>query len=239
MTVDLPAPRVSSPLTGGSPSHAAAAAHQVRAPLTSIRLRLELLWDELPNTVGASVKREVGGVLSEVKRLSQVLDQVLTWGGTDHGSPAPQETVDAFAVAAARVEAWSARAESRGVRVFLGGAPVRVSQVPGALDQSLDVLLDNALQATPDGSRIVVAVRVSDTYVHVEVRDQGPGMTSEEIARACEPFWRGGLGRSHRGTGLGLTIAAALLTSSGGRLELGNSPDGGLRAAAVLPRVPA
>lgn len=238
MTFGLPTPLVSSPLAEGSPSHAAAAAHQVRGPLTSIRLRLERLWDELPSMVEASVKREVGGVLSEVKRLSQVLDQVLTWGGTDQGSPASQETVDAFAVAAARVEAWLSRAESRGVRVSLGGAPVRVSQVPGALDQSLDVLLDNALQATPDSSEIAVAVRESDTHVHVEVLDQGSGMTSEEIARACEPFWRGG-GRSRRGTGLGLTIAAALLTSSGGRLELGNSPDGGLRAVAVLPIVPA
>lgn len=70
----------------------------------------------------------------------------------------------------------------------------------------------------------------------MDVCDEGPGMSLEEIARACEPFWRGRAGRGGRGSGLGLTIAAALLGASGGRLELGaRGGPCGLRARAVLP----
>ncbi|MEE1940377.1 HAMP domain-containing sensor histidine kinase [Streptomyces sp. TRM 70361] len=213
---------------------AAAAAHQVRGPLSSVRLRLELVLDRLPRTP-TPAREEIHGVLREVERLSQVLEQVLAWSSMAQEAETPVETVDALGAAAARVDAWHAPASARGVRLCLDGVAVTGAQVPGALEQCLDVFLDNALHVTPDGGEVAVTVRSAPRQVRVEVCDQGPGMTEKEIARAGEPFWRGGAGRVRRGTGLGLTIAAALLSASGGRLELGRSPAGGLRAVAVLP----
>lgn len=239
MTISLPAPAPvpAPPLPReGSSTVAAVAAHQVRGPLSSVRLRLELLLDRLAAAPGADARREVRGVLREVGRLSQVLEQVLTWGTVEQESDAPTETVDALGVAAARVDAWDVLASVRGVRLGLDGIAATGSHVRGTLEQCLDVFLDNALHATPDGGCVTVTVHESSAEVRVEVRDQGPGMTEEEISHACEPFWRGSAGRGRQGTGLGLTIAGALLRASGGRLELGRAPTGGLRAVAVLPR---
>ncbi|MER7700552.1 HAMP domain-containing sensor histidine kinase [Streptomyces sp. NPDC096095] len=218
----------------GSPTIAAAAAHQVRGPLSSVRLRLELLQDRLSDGRDTAAGREVRGVLREVDRLSDVLEQVLAWGSAARDTAAT-EPVDVLGVTAARVDAWSAPASTRGVELSLAGVAVTGSQIKGALEQALDVLLDNALHVSPRGSEVLVTVRATSAHIQVEVRDQGPGMTDEEITRACRPFWRGASGRGRKGTGLGLTIAAALLAASGGRLELGGSPTGGLRAVAVLP----
>ncbi|MFJ8187165.1 sensor histidine kinase [Streptomyces sp. NPDC096105] len=212
------------------------AAHQVRGPLSSVRLRLELLLDRLAATADADTQREVHGVLREMDRLSQVLEQVLAWGSVEHESDTPMESVDALGVAAARVDSWHALASVRGVRLSLDGIATTGLQVRGSLEQCLDVFLDNALHVSPNGGCVVVTVDESPAEVRVEVCDQGPGMTETEIAHACEPFWRGSAGRGRQGTGLGLTIASALLSASGGRLELGRAPAGGLRAVAVLPR---
>ncbi|MEI5033037.1 sensor histidine kinase [Streptomyces sp. S1A(2023)] len=163
-----------------------------------------------------------------------MLEQVLAWGSVAQDA-ATTEPVDVLGVAAARVDAWTAQACARDVELCLVGVAVTGSQTRGALEQALDVLLDNALHVSPGGGEVRVSVRATSTHIQVEVRDQGPGMTDEEITHACRPFWRGASGRGRKGTGLGLTIAAALLAASGGRLELGGSPAGGLRAIAVLP----
>ncbi|MDW6058528.1 sensor histidine kinase [Streptomyces sp. FXJ1.4098] len=130
-------------------------------------------------------------------------------------------------MAASRVDAWSALASDRGVRLRMDGTAVTGRHVRSSLEQVLDVLLDNALHVTPGGGSVLVAVHTAASEARVEVRDQGPGMTNEEISHACEPFWRGSSGRDRKGTGLGLTIAAGLLAASGGRLELGHSPSAG------------
>ncbi|MER5218572.1 HAMP domain-containing sensor histidine kinase [Streptomyces sp. NPDC002838] len=220
---------------GGSRTVAAAAAHQVRGPLSSVQLRLELLQDRLLDPSHTAARREVRGILHEVARLSEVLEQVLAWGTADQDAEAPMDTVDVLGVAAARVDAWSALASSRHVRLCLDGVAVTGIQVRGCLEQALDVFLDNALHVTPDDGQVFVTVQEALDQVRVEVCDQGPGMTEDEIAQACTPFWRGKAGRARQGTGLGLTIAGALLSASGGRLELGRVSEGGLRAVAVLP----
>ncbi|MFE5262765.1 sensor histidine kinase [Streptomyces coelicoflavus] len=237
MPISLPTPvPVPALPRGGSSTVAAVAAHQVRGPLSSVRLRLELLLDRLAAAPGADARGEVRGVLREVGRLSQVLEQVLAWGTVEQEGDAPTEPVDALGVAAARVDAWDTLASVRGVRLGLDGVAATGSHVRGSLEQCLDVFLDNALHVTPDAGGVTVTVHESDADVRVDVCDQGPGMTEEEIRHACEPFWRGSAGRGRQGTGLGLTIAGALLRASGGRLELGRAPTGGLRAVAVLPR---
>lgn len=210
---------------------AASAAHQLRGPLSSIRLRLQLLRDSRPDIA------ELPGVLREVDRLFALLNQILAWGAAGQAPPAP-EPVEVLDVAAARVDAWSVLAEDRDVRLDLTGTAATALQVHGALEHALDVLLDNAVKAGPPGSTVTCTVHVTGRHVQVAVTDEGPGMTDGELAHAGRPFWRGASAAGRQGSGLGLSIATSLLGASGGRLGLHRSPSGGLTATAVLPLAP-
>ncbi|MFF1300401.1 MULTISPECIES: sensor histidine kinase [unclassified Streptomyces] len=223
----LPSPRAVTAHPAGSPYDlAASAAHQLRGPLSSIRLRLQLLGEDRPDVP------QLPSLLREVDRLSALLNNVLDWGAGRHRPP---EAVEVLDVAAARVDAWSVLADERGVRMDLAGTAVTARQVHGALDHALDVLLDNAVQAGLPGSTVTCAVRVSGPDVRVSVTDEGPGMSDAELACAGRPSWRGAAGAGREGSGLGLSIASALLDASGGRLDLARTASGGLVATAVLP----
>ncbi|KKD02484.1 hypothetical protein TN53_40265 [Streptomyces sp. WM6386] len=217
-------------MAGGPYGLAAAAAHQLRGPLSSIRLRLQMLGERRPDVA------ELPGVLGEVDRLATLLNQILDWGAAGPGPlPEPVEVLD---VAAARADAWSVLADARDVRVDLTGTAATALQTHGALEHALDVLLDNAVQAGPPGTTVTCAVHIAGQYAHVSVTDEGPGMTDAELAHAGHPFWRGASGATREGSGLGLSIAASLLRASGGRLRLGRAASGGLTATAVLPLAP-
>jgi signal transduction histidine kinase len=203
----------------------------LRGPLASIRLRLQLLGERLPDAV------EVPGVLREVDRLAALVNQILQWGAAGDTAPAP-EPVEALDVAAARVDAWSVLAKARGVRVDLTGTAVTALHTHGALEHALDVLLDNAVRSGPPGTTVTCVVRTAGRYAHVDVTDEGPGMTDAELAHAGRPFWRGASGAGRQGSGLGLSIATALLRASGGHLGLARAASGGLTATAALPLAP-
>ncbi|MES5825339.1 HAMP domain-containing sensor histidine kinase [Streptomyces sp. RG80] len=209
---------------------AAAAAHQLRGPLSSIRLRLQMLGEGRPDIA------ELPGVLGEVDRLASLLDQILDWGAAGR-QPAP-EPVEALDVTAARADAWSVLADRGDVRVDVTGTAATALHTHGALDHALDVLLDNAVRVSPPGTVVTCAVHVIGAHVHVGVTDEGPGMTDEELALAGRPFWRGAARAGQKGTGLGLSIARSLLDSCGGRLDLRRATTGGLAATAVLPLAP-
>jgi signal transduction histidine kinase len=97
------------------------------------------------------------------------------------------------------------------------------------LDQILDNLLANAMDVSADGSTISVSVEPSGSEVTITVRDQGPGMSDADMARAFDRFFTTG------GTGLGLAIVERLALASGGRAFLRHAPGGGLDAGVVLP----
>src|SRR4029453_16651559 len=89
-----------------------------------------------------------------------------------------------------------------------------------ALDQSLDALISNAVKFAGRGATIVVSVEHATApgrVVDIVVRDNGPGMSTEDYARAAEPFWRRPGDQNVEGSGLGVTIADALVPASGGR----------------------
>jgi signal transduction histidine kinase len=100
--------------------------------------------------------------------------------------------------------------------------------LPGALDQILDNLIDNALSVAPDGSQIVLGVEPGRSHHRVRVTDSGPGMTQEEMQRAFDRFWRSDT--SLAGTGLGLAIVRRLAEASGGSAWLEAADGGGLAA---------
>jgi len=139
------------------------------------------------------------------------------------------ELADLQAVAHDRVDAWRAAAGAGGVTITVDDrAPGLVRCAVSDLAQVLDVLLDNAIKYG-GGAVTVVCDRA-----RLIVRDNGPGLSTEDIERATERFWRGD--DSQRGTGLGLAIAERIITAHDGTLAL--HTDGGLVVTVELPREP-
>ena len=204
------------------------ASHQLRTPLTALRLRLE----NLERDVEEPGRDELAGALAEVERLGRLVDGLLALARADAAQSRP-ERVDLRDVVSGRVEAWSGRAAEAGVALEPRlPAPLDGLATPGAVEQVLDNLVANAIQASPRGGTITIEGRVDDGWAELHVSDEGPGMTPEQRARAFDRFWRAGAPGG--GTGLGLAIAQRLVAADGGRLELGDAPGGGLDAAVLL-----
>jgi signal transduction histidine kinase len=212
------------------------ASHQLRTPLTALRLRIESLEDTALGTDGdpAAARADLVAIDAELERLGQLVEGLLALARSE--SSTTSEPVDAAEIAGDAVERWAALADEQGVSLSLdapGSAPVRAAT--GALQQILDNLLDNALVVAPAGSSIDVAVTPEADSTVVSVRDRGPGMSPADRARATDRFWRAP-GAPAGGSGLGLAIVAELATVSGGSIALEEPPDGvGLLVAVRLP----
>jgi signal transduction histidine kinase len=209
-------------------SFVAHASHQLRNPLTVLRLRIEDLGSRLDDE---ELRSEHEFALEETDRLADVLDGLLALARAERGRH-EVEVADATALTADRVKAWQPLAERRDVELVadLPDGPMPARLVATALDQSLDALIDNALKFTPAGGRVVVRLRSADGGAEVSVRDTGPGMTEEQCRQATERFWRAADAQNVDGAGLGLSIVAVLVEASGGRFTLAPAETGGLTA---------
>ncbi len=209
------------------------ASHQLRTPLAALRLRLENLEGELAGA-DDSAAEDVGGALTEVARLSRLVDGLLELARAERAVPAT-EAIDLAAVVEGRVEAWSALAAERQVDLVgepAGGLVVR--SAPGRIDQALDNLLANALEVAPVGTSVSVSASVRGDRIELLVSDAGPGMDPEQRARAFDRFWRPSGADRDGGSGLGLAIVARLVAADGGAVSLGESAEGGLEVAIRL-----
>ncbi len=206
------------------------ASHQLRTPLTALRLQLENLQS---SAATAEDEEALGAAVEETNRLGALVADLLQLARAEE-SP-PPEVVDLAALAADRVDTWSALADATDVRLDLRvpAGPVLASAVPGGVEQILDNLIDNALEVAPPGSRVSVTVTRGAAVHELTVDDEGPGLSDADKERALERFWRAD--RSAPGTGLGLPIAAALAKASGGSLGLCDGPSGGLSVRVTLP----
>ena len=205
------------------------ASHQLRTPLTALRLRLENLEATTPPAAAGDLRAAV----AETGRLARLVDGLLTLARAE-AAPSRREVLDLAAVVADRQAAWTPLAAEQDVALTVHPtSAAAVWAVPGALEQVLDNLLANALRVAPAGSRIQLAIRKVGGWVELHVTDQGPGMPADQRERAFDRFWRGPASERD-GTGLGLAIVRQLLEASGGTAELRPSPDGGLDAVAHL-----
>jgi signal transduction histidine kinase len=203
------------------------ASHQLRTPLTALRLRLE----NLEADVGPGGQESLAGARDEVERLARLVGDLLALARSDaEGEQAA--ALDVSAVAAGRAEAWSALLDEREVRLVVRtDGPVVARAGAGRLEQVLDNLLANALEVSSPGATIRVMVRRNGDGVEIHVVDEGPGMRAEERARAFDRFWRAGGGD---GSGLGLAIVKRLVEADGGEVELRAAEPHGIDAVVRL-----
>ncbi|MFG3707797.1 ATP-binding protein [Micromonospora sp. NPDC047670] len=209
------------------------ASHQLRNPLTALRLRVEELGPSLTDPDGRAEHRLA---LEETDRLALVLDALLTLARAERREN-QRVTVDAAAVAASRVAAWEPLARHRSValRLVAQDAPAYARTVPTAIDQALDALIDNAVKFSGAGGKVTVTVRRHEGGIALEVRDTGPGMTESQLGQATERFWRAPEVQNVDGAGLGLTIVAVLVDASDGRLTMRRGEPCGLVAGLWFP----
>jgi signal transduction histidine kinase len=203
------------------------ASHQLRTPLTALRLRLE----NLERDVAAAGRRELEGALAELERLGLLVDGLLALSRAAAGA-APTEQLDLEELVRERVEAWSALAQERGLTLVaeMDGA-VSARAAPERVRQVLDNLVENAVEVSPAGGTVTVTARAAPPWAELRVRDQGPGLDTEGLRRAFDRFWRGRWGE---GSGLGLAIVRRLVEADGGQVELAPAPGGGLEAIVRL-----
>ncbi len=206
------------------------ASHQLRNPLTALRLRLS----NLQGHVDSAAVDDHGAALEEAERLSELLAGLLALARTERTAPLVEVDVDA--AVGDRVEAWRPLAEHTGLRLELDGQPgLTVSAPVGAVETVLDAVLDNAVKFSSAGDAITVHTARHDGRVEISVRDTGPGLGPEELERATDRFWRSPSQSNVEGSGLGLAIAARTVELSGGSLRLESPEGGGLRVVARLP----
>jgi signal transduction histidine kinase len=203
--------------------------HQLRNPLAALRLRMDVLSAQVgpDGTYRAAV--------AEVERLESLLDGLLALAtaestATEAAAGGRESALaDLGAVVSDRADFWSAEAEvPTGLAILVRCPESDVAQV-------LDVLLDNATKYGGGGRVSIGADRAGGT-AWLEVVDHGPGLSTEDLARATTRFWRGGT--TPRGTGLGLAIADRVATARGGVLDLSTVDPHGLRARLTLPLEP-
>jgi signal transduction histidine kinase len=214
------------------------ASHQLRSPLTALRLRLENLQstverDADTDDTATGVAGELGDAVDETNRLSDLVNDLLRLARTESQQPAI--TVDVAQLVRDRASTWAATAEMNDVELsFEDDATERIGlAVEGSIEQVLDNLIDNAIRAAPAHSQVVLTLASEQAHHIVSISDTGPGLSDDDKRNALQRFWRSDT--SMPGTGLGLAIARALIESSGGTLRLDDNPPEGLVASFSVP----
>jgi signal transduction histidine kinase len=203
------------------------ASHQLRTPLTGLRLRIE----------AAALKAGDPGLVSELdaaereaERLARLVTSLLALAreGERPGAPRPVSLSEA---ARGAVERW----EAQGRFVAEGDEDVCAAASDEDVAIVLDNLIENALRYAPAGSEIAIRWRREGDRAVLAVEDEGAGLTPGEEAQVFERFARGSAGRGVSGSGLGLPIVATLARRWGGSASLRNRPGGGAQARIELP----
>ncbi len=214
-------------LVHGNRATMADVSHQLRTPLAALRLRLDVLsQDTDPQTA-----EELAGAQGEIARLSHLVDGLLALARAENVLVEPV-SVRVDEVIADRAAAWRPVAEERGVELRPScPGPVPAVAGQGHLEQVLDNLLANALDAVPAGGHVEVSAAAGGDGARVVVADDGPGMTPRQQQMAFRRFVSAAPG----GAGLGLAIVHRLVTSNGGSAALSDTPGGGLTVTVTLP----
>ena len=217
-------------LVHGNRAAMADVSHQLRTPLAALRLRLDLLaQDADPATAD-----ELAGAQEEVSRLSRLVDGLLAVARAENVLVTPVP-IAVDTVIRDRATAWRPVAEERAV-VLKQACPGPIRAMVGAdhLEQILDNLLANALDAVPSGGHVEVSASSKGDGIRVVVADDGPGMSAVQQEQAFRRFGTTAPG----GAGLGLAIVHRLATSNGGCAALSDTPGGGLTVTLDLPAAP-
>jgi signal transduction histidine kinase len=209
------------------------AAHELRSPLTALRLQLQLL-DRAPDEINRIEARQRLG--AAVERAIHLVEQLLTLARSEPQEAAVDvEQVDLAAAAAEGIKDTHDLSLARNIDLGLEAAPgLLILGNREALRTLVRNLVDNAVRYTPPGGTVQVRCRLAEHRALLEVSDSGPGIAAGERERVFDRFYRRAAAQED-GTGLGLAIVKAIAERHAARIELGEAPGGGLRVAVSFP----
>ena len=215
----------------------AAASHELRAPLTVVLANLELLQKEGERSMDESERTQaVSEAHTEAARMARLVADLLSLARADAGVPLRREPVELDRVLIEVI--GELRHQVAGQRLSVTAfEPILVQGDPDRIKQLILILVDNAIKYTAAGARIDVSLRRTASEAMIEVRDTGAGITSADLRRVFERFYRADPSRSRNagGTGLGLPIARWIAEEHGGTVELASVPGEGTTATVRLP----
>ena len=219
----------------GQRAFVADAAHELRSPLTALKLQVQVLR-RLGETGAPEDQRQTAltALTTGVDRASRLVEQLLALARTEPGSPQPAPQTVALAALLRQVLADAAAplATSRNSRISLQADEALA--VPGdaaELQVLVRNLVDNALRYSPPGGQVQLTLVASPAGPLLTVDDSGPSIPQTERERVFERFVRGAASAETPGSGLGLAIVRAIARRHGASVVLGTSPLGGLRVS--------
>lgn len=217
------------------------ASHELRTPLTSIRGFSELYRQGAVPDDRYAVGRVMEKIEAEALRMGLLVDDLMLLARLDQQRPIEMCPVDLLQLAVDAVEGARIVASSHPVALRIDtDEPLTVLGDGPRLRQVLDNLLSNAVIHTPDGTPVDVRLSVDGPDAVVAVVDSGPGLTPDQAERVFERFYRTdpARNRAHGGSGLGLSIVAALVAAHGGSVRVETAPGEGAAFEVRLPLEP-
>lgn len=213
------------------------ASHELRTPLATMRASLDVALAK-PEPAPRQTVVLAGRIRTELDQVDQLLEGFLTLARAQHAEPPEPMPISLCELTAEAMHARAADIADKNltVRDDLGDR-ARTRGNRTLLARMVQNLIDNAIIHNHDGGWIQVATTADDTTARLVVDTGGDILDPEQVARLTEPFQRLGADRtgSDGGSGLGLSIVAAIASAHGGALELRARPEGGLRATVSLP----
>lgn len=216
-------------------------AHEVKNPLTPIRLaaeRLQLRLGDDPDPARARlVERATGTIINQVDSLRRLVDAFGDYSRPGHDR---REALDITPLINGVVDLWSAGDTGVRFELDLDHGDAQPVGDPGQIQQVLNNLVQNAREAHPEHApllRIGAGIQSGDEdhdWLELSIVDDGPGFDAEILPRAFDPY----ASTKPRGTGLGLAIVQRIIDQMGGRIEASNEPGGGARIRLLLPLRP-
>ena len=220
---------------------AAMVSHDLRSPLTAIKMAIETATEECGGSVGSAAVHALSSARRNIDRLARLVNDVLDFEKLESGKmPFELEPCDVSSLASETLAGFEQIARERGLSLVkrLGADLPVVSCDKDKITQVLVNLVDNAIKYSRQGS-VIVATEAADGGVKVSVVDQGPGIRREDQGKIFEAFVRLSEGtRRREGTGLGLAICRRIVESHGGRIWIESEEGSGAAFNFTLPAKP-
>jgi len=219
------------------------ASHDLRTPLTSLRVMLEALNDGIV-TDPETVSRYLEQSQHEVKRMSLLIDDLFELAQLDAGyQDLDFEWIALSDLISDTLESFAARAQAQDVTLEGSITPLvdPIWAAPDKLSRVLDNLVGNALRYTPEGGSIYLSASLQDDQVQVIVRDTGTGIPDKDLPLIFDRFYRGEKSRTrgsqqNGGVGLGLAIVKGLVEAHGGKISVESELGAGTKFWFTLPK---
>jgi signal transduction histidine kinase len=206
------------------------ASHELRTPLSVIEAETSLALNEVAD---AGYRQTLGRIQAEAGQLRRLVDDLLWLARFDAAPLVPSPVpIDVGVMAETMAERFGPIGQQRGMSIstsVTGSLSPVISAPPEWIARLFSVLLDNAFRHSPAGASVALVVASEAGRVQLAVEDDGPGIEPDQRSLVLNRFHRAS--GSHDGAGLGLAIADAIVRSTGGHWDIGESAAGGARMA--------